>query len=195
MKLTAMLLVLSVFAVGFGIGGMMAIQLPTADPVVETHTVLHRGLTSHTVQAEPLDTEDTELSAVASTPDFGLASEQDSPWDRIPEQNIEMRSDGVFISLANPQWAVFADTNSMDPVFDQGHHAIQAIPQSEDEIHVGDIISYRSPMGFSVIHRVQKIGRDNNGWYAIVKGDNNPAPDPIKVRFDQITRVVVALIY
>jgi len=194
MKFTAMVLVLSVFAVGFGIGGMIAIQLPTQDPILDTHTVLHRGLTTQSVQATTIDAE-PELRATTSTPDFGLASEQGSPWDRIPEQNIEMRSDGVFIKLANPQWAVFADTNSMDPVLDQGHHAIQQVPASEEDIHVGDIISYKSPMGFSVIHRVQRIGRDDSGWYAIVKGDNNPAPDPLKVRFDQITRVVVALIY
>lgn len=193
MRFLTIILVLSVFTLGFGVGGMLAANLPTSEPILDTHTVVHRGLVSEEVHAQP--EEEEVLSAQASTPDFGLPPEQASPKDRIMESAIDMRQDGVFINIQDPQWAVFADTNSMDPVFDSGHHAIQIVPRSTDEIEVGDIISYDSPMGFSVIHRVKRIGQDNDGWYCIVQGDNNPAPDPIKVRFNQITRVVVAVIY
>jgi len=42
---------------------------------------------------------------------------------------------------------------------------------------------------------VMQVDYDNLGWYAIVKGDNNPRPDPNKVRFNQIKRILVMIIY
>ena len=44
-------------------------------------------------------------------------------------------------------------------------------------------------------HTLKEIGYDEDGWYATMKGDNNPYTDPGKVRFDQIERLVVAIIY
>ena len=106
-----------------------------------------------------------------------------------------MRPDGVFIRLNNPQWAILADTNSMDPVFDAGSHLIQAFPTSAADIQVGDIVSYESPLNFVIVHRVIEIGNDDNGWYAIMKGDNNPRADPWKIRFDWVRRVTVMVVY
>ena len=84
----------------------------------------------------------------------------------------------------------------MDPVLDIGHNAIQIIPKSEDEIKVGDIISYKSEqIEGNVIHRVINIGEDNEGWYATLKGDNLRSPDPGKVRFSQVRRIVIGIIY
>lgn len=122
------------------------------------------------------------------------AKEQPSPYDWIQESDIEMYDNGVVLNIANPQWAVFADTNSMDPVIDAGAHAIEIIPTTPDEVHVGDIVSYSTP-GATIIHRVIETGYDSNGWYAVFKGDNNPIKDPEKVRFSQIKRIVVAVIY
>ncbi|MEM4397868.1 MAG: hypothetical protein QW757_04570 [Candidatus Woesearchaeota archaeon] len=84
----------------------------------------------------------------------------------------------------------------MDPVIDVGANAIQVIPKTEADIHVGDIISYVSDYADGIIiHRVIEIGYDEKGWYAIAKGDNNQRNDPGKIRFNQIKRVVVAIIY
>ncbi len=119
-----------------------------------------------------------------------------SPHDRIREDQIKVYSDHVLIKVDNPQWASFADTKSMDPVIDKGANAIQIVPQSKEEIHVGDIISYNSDYASGVIiHRVIHIGYDEEGWYCIAKGDNNPRQDPGKIRFSQIRRVLVAIIY
>lgn len=123
--------------------------------------------------------------------------ERASPYPRISKDKIHVFNDRVVIELENPQWSTFTDTNSMDPVFDAGHYAIQEVPQSERDIHVGDIISYQHP-GVSqgnLIHRVIKVGTDDKGWYAVVKGDNNTLPDPGKVRFSQVKKVVTAIIY
>ncbi|RME53117.1 signal peptidase I [Candidatus Woesearchaeota archaeon] len=84
----------------------------------------------------------------------------------------------------------------MDPVIDSGANAIEFVPTSEEDINVGDIISYTSPYTTGpVIHRVIDIGEDENGKYYILKGDNNPRADPGKIRFEDIQRVVLAIIY
>ncbi len=124
------------------------------------------------------------------------ADERPSPFTRIGEEQIKVYSDRVVIYLKNPEWATFTNTNSMDPVLDDGAYAIQVVPKSEDEIHVGDIVSYNSSLVDGIIiHRVISIGNDEKGTYYIVKGDNNPSPDPERVRFSQITRLVVVVVY
>ena len=44
----------------------------------------------------------------------------------------------------NPEWSVFTDTNSMDPVIDSTSNAIEIIPKQAEDIHVGDIVAYQS---------------------------------------------------
>lgn len=122
--------------------------------------------------------------------------EMPSPYDWIQERDVHLYPDRVVIKLDNPQWSTYTDTNSMDPVIDESSHGIQIIPTSPRDVHIGDIISYQ-PDDFDgvLIHRVISVGNDAQGWYAVVKGDNNPYPDPNKVRFDQIRRVLVMIIY
>lgn len=125
-----------------------------------------------------------------------LTGERPGPADRITEDQIKVYDDKVVIEIQHAKWAGFTDTNSMDPLLDEDSNAIQIIPQSEDEIQIGDIISYESEyLGGTLIHRVIYIGEDENGKYFIAKGDNNPDPDPEKIRFSQIKRVLVGIIY
>ncbi len=141
--------------------------------------------------------EDKKTSNTAKLPEgleFYIPPERPSPKPRIKESQIKVLPDKVVINIKNAKWASFADTNSMDPVFDNGHYGIQITPESPDDIQIGDIISYTSEYG-SIIHRVIEIGHDEKGWFAIVKGDNNDIPDPWKVRFEQVKRVLVALTY
>ncbi len=122
--------------------------------------------------------------------------ERISPSDWIKQDQIDIFKDRVVITLDNPQWAVFTDTNSMDPVIDANAHAIEIIPQSPDQINLGDIVSYDSEyVDGAVIHRVIEVGEDEDGWYIRTKGDNNSLEDPGKIRFEQILRVLVAIIY
>ncbi|MBN1157149.1 signal peptidase I [Candidatus Woesearchaeota archaeon] len=133
---------------------------------------------------------------LASIIPFGTAPEIDSPSDWITEDQIRVYDDRVIIDIENPEWARFTDTNSMDPVFDYGSNAIEIVPEKPEQIHVGDIVSYKSKYASgTIIHRVIEIGNDEDGWYARMKGDNNPIEDPEKIRFGQIQRVVVAIIY
>jgi hypothetical protein len=127
---------------------------------------------------------------------FEESRERQSPYDRVKEEDISVYPDKIVINLKDAQWATFTDTNSMDPVIDIGTNAIEIVPQSESEIHVGDIISYRSDYADgNIIHRVVDIDEDGEGWYCTARGDNNDFDDPGKIRFDQIDRVPVALIY
>jgi len=187
------LLVLAVFSMGVGIGSLIALYSPV-DATVETYSTTSRALTFNSVLSEPV-VDSVPLKATTQQPSLDGPVERTSPRDRIPESDIEMRADGVFIHINDPQWAVLADTNSMDPLFDIESHLIQKLVSSPDEIQVGDIVSYNAPMGFSIVHRVIEIGNDEEGWYAILKGDNNPTPDPWKVRFDMVRRVTVGIIY
>ena len=128
--------------------------------------------------------------------DSVLTGEKPGPANRISEDQIKVYDDKVVIEINNAQWAGFTDTNSMDPLLDENSNAIQIIPQSEDEIQLGDIISYESEQfGVVLIHRVVYIGEDEGGKYFIAKGDNSPEPDPEKIRFSQIRRVLVGIIY
>lgn len=119
-----------------------------------------------------------------------------SPQDIVKEDQIHIYQDRIVIDVENAAWAKFTDTNSMDPLFDQGTNALQIIPKNESQINVGDIISFTTTFEEGVIiHRVVEIGNDEQGWYAITKGDNNPSNDPGKVRFGQIRKLLIGIIY
>ncbi|MBN2053064.1 signal peptidase I [Candidatus Woesearchaeota archaeon] len=119
-----------------------------------------------------------------------------SPASRIAEDNIMVLKDKVVLNIQDAEWAYFTDTNSMDPVIDEGAHAIEVVPKTEGEIKVGDIVAYESEYAEgTIIHRVVFKGEDEQGTYFTLKGDNNPVNDPGRIRFSQIKSVVVAIIY
>ena len=119
-----------------------------------------------------------------------------SPYDWIKPSQISVYNDRVVIKINNPEWSIFTNTKSMDPVIDSTSNAIEIIPQKESQIHLGDIVAYESKYKEGIVaHRVIDISHDAFGWYARLKGDNNDDTDPGKVRFEQIKRVVVGIIY
>ncbi len=137
-------------------------------------------------------------SAITTKGDYKV-EDKDSPYNWIDQKEIKFASDyvvvpkiqGYEVYLAN-----FTDTNSMDPVLDQYTNAVELIPKTTEDIHKGDIISYRSnQIKGVVIHRVSNIGTDKKGWYAETTGDNLAQKDPAKIRFEQITGVVYAILY
>lgn len=82
----------------------------------------------------------------------------------------------------------------MLPVLGSTAHALQIAPASPADIRVGDIISFRYDSKI-LSHRVIDAGTDKDGAYYITQGDNNPTPDPVLVRFSQIDRVLVGILY
>lgn len=125
-----------------------------------------------------------------------LNSERPSPHDIVPEKDIHVFSNKVVINLDDPEWAKFTDTNSMDPVIDEGANAIQIVPDKPEQVQVGDIISFSTKYEPGVIiHRVIETGNDEQGWYAVTKGDNNAYRDPGKRRFSDVKKLLVAIVY
>ena len=122
------------------------------------------------------------------------APEQPSPGDWISEDRIHVYDDKIVIDVEGARWAKFTDTNSMDPLFDESANTLKIMPAAPEDVHVGDIISYRTKNGV-IIHRVIATGYDDEGWFAIAKGDNLQSPDPSKVRFEQLEGVTFGIIY
>lgn len=142
------------------------------------------------VLKNPIDSASDVFSAAVE----GKGIERISPGDHIKESQIRVYNDKVELNIQNAIWSRFADTNSMDPLLDAGSNGLEVVPSNAEDIQVGDIISYQSNDGI-IVHRVIKIAEDEQGKYFIVKGDNNPAQDPGKVRFEQVKGIMVGVIY
>ncbi len=127
----------------------------------------------------------------------GRATERPSAGDHLTERQIAVYQDRVILDVQDAIYARFGDTNSMDPVLDAEANAIEIRPESDEDVSEGDIIAYSNACtdGATIIHRVLTKGEDQLGAYYIAKGDNNAEADPCKVRLDEITGVVVAIIY
>ncbi|HSU72797.1 MAG TPA: signal peptidase I [Candidatus Binatia bacterium] len=132
-----------------------------------------------------------------TVPIFAQPGDVPSPAAAVDAEDIRVLGDRVELRVPNVIPAEFTDTNSMDPVIDAGTTALELTITSVNQVHVGDIVSYETPLapGATVIHRVVEIGTDEDGTYFIMKGDNNPTTDPQKVRFDQLRRKVIAIVY
>ena len=137
------------------------------------------------------------LVTKSENPYFAIQSnERMSPSDIIHPNQIIVLKDRIIINQPGVTWASYANTNSMDPILDENANGLEIVPESEEQIHIGDIIAYEPNWNEGlVIHRVIEIGSDEQGWYAILKGDNNPMQDPGKVRFEQVKYLLIGIIY
>ena len=119
-----------------------------------------------------------------------------SPQDRIAESQISADEEEVVVKIANATIGRIEGTNSMGAVLGKSSNAIMVRPQNADEIKEGDIIAYQSGEAAGlVVHRTVEIGNDEQGWFAITKGDNSRNNDPEKVRFGQVRYIVVGIVY
>ena len=149
------------------------------------------GPTSLTVYEKIYETEYVETSCEEKLNN----QEKPSPFDRIKDSDIEVMNNKIIINIKNPDWRNFIDSNSMDPLIDEGTTTIEIKPDA-DEIIVGDIISYNvDGYDFAFVHRVIEIGNDELGIYFITKGDNYYQKDPYKVRFSEVEGIVVGILY
>ena len=119
-----------------------------------------------------------------------------APSDKINRSQMSIINNTLMIkNLPNETWiSSIAGTGSMRPTMHKDHHTIQTNPRSPDNIKVGDIITYRKNESL-VIHRVIGVGIDDEGWYAILKGDGNEVEDKLKVRFGMVESKTIMLIY
>jgi len=122
-----------------------------------------------------------------------LEFDLEAPSDWIGEKDIRIYRDKVVIFIDDATLSNYAPTGSMRPVLDYLANGIRIVPESEEDVSVGDIVSYRSE-GVLIVHRVVEKGFDEKGVYFVLRGDNNVGVDG-KVRFEDIEYVTVGVIW
>lgn len=116
-----------------------------------------------------------------------------APSNWLGEEDILILDDKIVLKLKGATLSSYTDSGSMSPTLDENANGIRIVPKSEEDIKVGDIISYRFA-GMLIVHRVIEKAIDEDGVYFVVKGDNNLIGDG-KIRFKDIEYVTVAIIY
>lgn len=116
-----------------------------------------------------------------------------APYDFIKENQIEIYKDKIIIYVKDASISRYAPTGSMKPTLDENSNGIRIVPQTEKDIHIGDIITYKDGESL-IVHRIIEIGTDKDGTYFIPKGDNNTVSDG-KVRFKDIKYVTIGIIW
>ena len=123
----------------------------------------------------------------------GGDSDSVAPSDWVDSDDIIVFGDKIILNIPNATVSNYAATGSMKPLFDSGANGIRVVPASEDDVEVGDIVSFRWN-GMLVVHRVVEKGVDESGAYFVTKGDNNVYGDE-RIRFGDIEYVTVAIVY
>ena len=155
-------------------------------PLMTGRTVKETIIVPKYIEIEKIVVEEKKLNG----------EEKPSPGDRIKEDDVNVFSNSVRIDIKNAKWRKFIDSNSMDPLIDEGTTTIEIKPKYASEIKVGDIIAYdMEGYDYAFVHRVMEIGNDVNGVYFVTKGDNFFKEDPDKVRFSQVEGIVVGILY
>ena len=124
---------------------------------------------------------------------FGFTTDSvRAPQDWIKASQIQLNETAIIIQVNNATLSNYAPTGSMIPSLDFGANGIRIIPQSPEEINVGDIITYSSE---NIVHRVVEKGSDENGIWFIAKGDNNMVSDDSVIRFSDIKYITIGVLY
>ena len=155
-------------------------------PLMTGHTIKETVFVPKYIEKEKIIVEEKKANG----------EEKQSPADRLQDSDINVFANSVRVDIKNAKWRKFIDSNSMDPLIDEGTTTIEIKPKSADEIKVGDIIAYNvDGYDYAFVHRVVEIGEDNEGIYFVTKGDNYYKEDPNKVRLNDIEGIVVGVLY
>jgi len=117
----------------------------------------------------------------------------EEPSDFFDNGDVLIYDDEVVLKISNARLANYDDTGSMAPLLGEGANGIVIAPSSEEEIGIGDVISFRRE-GSVIVHRVVERGEDSEGVYFVTRGDNNDFDDGV-VRFGEVEGVLVGVLY
>jgi len=122
------------------------------------------------------------------------ANELPSPKPRTGKQ-VGWNKMYASVRALNKEWFItgISDTNSMEPVIDQGHYAIFSPKRSKKDLIIGDIILMQKYQ-WHVMHRIVHISQDNQGWYCLTRGDNTVLLDT-KTRYKDIVGICRGMFY
>lgn len=126
---------------------------------------------------------------------FGIeiSGNSNAPSDFLKESQIEVLNDRIIILVKGASLSSYAPTGSMKPLLDENANGIRVVPIAENEIKIGDIISFESSNGL-IVHRVVEKGEDSEGVYFVTKGDSNSVSDG-KIRFKNIKYKTVGVLW
>ena len=136
------------------------------------------------------------ILAISTFYAFGSQYETRHPVPILQQGIVKLQRDSLVINLTEIKLVQYADTGSMEPFLFQGATGIEVPVKSVDDLHLGDIVSYKAEwMEGIVTHRIVAISNDKNGAYYTLKGDANANADPEKVRFSQIKYKLAGVLY
>lgn len=128
--------------------------------------------------------------------DFNFAngfSSNIAPFNFIKEDQIHVYDDKIVINVKEASISRYAPTGSMKPTFDENANGIKIVPVSEEDVHIGDIITFNQGENL-IVHRIIDKGTDREGVYFITRGDNNSVSDG-KIRFKDIKSITIGVIW
>lgn len=132
---------------------------------------------------------------------FRNASERPSPRDIIKPHQVLWNKDVGSIVIRGIKGFVWitgvANTNSMDGLLDYGHTVLLIKEFDKSQLAVGDIVVYQPTKRYAnqIIHRIVKIGEDEQGRWYKTRGDNCATTDPYKLRNNHILFLCIGILY
>ena len=92
------------------------------------------------------------------------------------------------------------NTNSMEPLIDEGVLVVNEPVDSVSDLIIGDVITYERPPEFGgghIIHTIVNISKDSKGWFCETQAANPKitAKDPYKVRANWVKYVLRSIIW
>lgn len=116
-----------------------------------------------------------------------------SPANFLDEKDILIFEDMVILKVKGASLSNYAGTGSMEPLINSKTNGIRIVPESEEDVAVGDIVSYLYEDKL-IVHRVIEKSKDEEGIYFITKGDNSEFYDD-KIRFEDIKYKTIGVIW
>jgi hypothetical protein len=113
--------------------------------------------------------------------------------DRINYYDVLHHGNSIEI-LGDYVLGEYKNSDSMLPLLDYGVTGIYVMLEDNTPLYLGDVISFTSE-NYSISHRIIGIEQDEQGLKYITKGDNNLNQDPFALRRENITAVMVGVLW
>lgn len=98
------------------------------------------------------------------------------------------------IAPAGSQLMAISNTNSMDPLFDDGHTLLVQPITNYSDLIVGDMVVY--DIGYGLIaHRICEIYLEHEEWRYRVWGDNNGNKDSVILAASHLKYLIIGIFY
>lgn len=115
-----------------------------------------------------------------------------SPSDTLNESSFLLLNDRLIIRIDNASISSYSNTGSMLPFLTNYSHGLRIHPATEQDIHVGDVVSFNNN-NKTIVHRVVRIENSNATTYFITRGDNSITED--RIEFKDIEWKIIGILY